>query len=143
MKRFLSLVVLFLATTLAMVAQIDFKVSYNRVSPTELDVVFTGTADAGWHIYSTNIPDGGPNPAEFGLDKIEGAELVGALKPGAGAKTEYDAMFEMDITFFENNCTFTQRVKLLAENYAVKGYLNYSACNDQNCLPPTNVEFDL
>ena len=143
MKRFLSLAVLFLATTLAMVAQIDFKVSYNRVSPTELDVVFTGTADAGWHIYSTNIPDGGPNPAEFGLDKIEGAELVGALKPGAGAKTEYDAMFEMDITFFENNCTFTQRVKLLAENYAVKGYLNYSACNDQNCLPPTNVEFDL
>ena len=143
MKRFLSLAVLFLATTLAMVAQIDFKVSYNRVSSTELDVVFTGTADAGWHIYSTNIPDGGPNPAEFGLDKIEGAELVGALRPGAGAKTEYDAMFEMDITFFENNCTFTQRVKLLAENYAVKGYLNYSACNDQNCLPPTNVEFDL
>ena len=143
MKRFLSLAVLFLATTLAMVAQIDFKVSYKRVSPTELDVVFTGTAEPGWHIYSTNIPDGGPNPAMFGLDKIEGAELVGKLKPGAGAKKEYDAMFEMDITFFENNCTFTQRVKLTAENYAVKGYLNYSACNDQNCLPPTNVEFDL
>ena len=74
MKRFLSLAVLFLATTLAMVAQIDFKVSYNRVSPTELDVVFTGTADAGWHIYSTNIPEDGPNPATFGLDKNEGAE---------------------------------------------------------------------
>ena len=143
MKRFLSLAVLFLATTLAMVAQINFEVSYKRVSPTELDVVFTGTAEPGWHIYSTNIPDGGPNPAMFGLDKIEGAELVGKLKPGAGAKKEYDAMFEMDITFFENNCTFTQRVKLTAENYAVKGYLNYSACNDQNCLPPTNVEFDL
>ena len=143
MKRLFSMVVLLITTTAAMVAQINFNVSYKRVSPTELDVVFTGTADAGWHIYSTNIPDGGPNPAEFGVDKLEGAELVGSLQPGAGAKTEYDAMFEMDITFFENNCTFTQRLKLTAENYAVKGYLNYSACNDQNCLPPTNVEFDL
>lgn len=143
MKKFLSLTVLFLATSLAMVAQINFQVSYNRVSPTELDVVFSGTAEPGWHIYSTNLPEDGPNPAEFGLDKIEGAELVGSLKPGAGAKTQYDPMFEMDITFFENKCTFTQRIKLTAENYAVKGYLTYSACNDQNCLPPTSVEFDL
>lgn len=143
MKKFLSMIAFFLATTMAMVAQIDFKVSYNRVSPTELDIVFKGTAASGWHIYSTNIPEDGPNPATFGLDKIEGAELVGGLKPGPGAKTEYDAMFEMDITFFENSCTFTQRVKLTAENYAVKGYLNYSACNDQNCLPPTNVECEV
>ena len=143
MKRILSLAVFLFATTVAMVAQIDFKVSYNRVSPTELDVVFSGTAEPGWHIYSTNLPEDGPNPAEFGLDKIEGAELVGNLKPGAGAKTQYDPMFEMDITFFENKCTFTQRIKLTAENYAVKGYLTYSACNDQNCLPPTSVEFDL
>ena len=143
MKKFLSLTVLFLATSLAMVAQINFQVSYNRVSPTELDVVFSGTAEPGWHIYSTNLPEDGPNPAEFGLDKIEGAELSGSLKPGAGAKTQYDPMFEMDITFFENKCTFTQRIKLTAENYAVKGYLTYSACNDQNCLPPTSVEFDL
>ncbi|MBQ2123980.1 MAG: thiol:disulfide interchange protein, partial [Bacteroidaceae bacterium] len=143
MKKFVSLFALLFAATITMVAQIDFKVSYNRVSPTEIDVVFTGTAEPGWHIYSTNLPEGGPNSAEFGTDVIKGAELVGTLKPGAGAKTEYDKMFEMDITFFENSCTFTQRVKLTAPAYEVKGYLNYSACNDENCLPPTNVDFAL
>ena len=143
MKKFISLFALLFAATITMVAQIDFKVSYNRVSPSEIDVVFTGTAEPGWHIYSTNLPEGGPNSAEFGTDVIKGAELVGELKPGAGAKTEYDKMFEMDITFFENSCTFTQRVKLTAATYEVKGYLNYSACNDENCLPPTNVEFTL
>ena len=143
MKKLFTLSLLFFMTTVAMLAQIDFKVSYNRVSPTEIDIVFSGTAEPGWHVYSTNLPEGGPNSAVFGTDLIKGAELVGELKPGAGAKTQFDPMFEMNITFFENSCSFTQRVKLTAKDYQVKGYLNYSACNDQNCLPPTNVEFDM
>lgn len=143
MKKLFTLSLLFFMTTVAMLAQIDFKVSYNRVSPTEIDILFSGTAEPGWHVYSTNLPEGGPNSAVFGTDLIKGAELVGELKPGAGAKTQFDPMFEMDITFFENSCSFTQRVKLTAKDYQVKGYLNYSACNDQNCLPPTNVEFDM
>jgi hypothetical protein len=113
------------------------------VSATEIDIVFSGTAEPGWHIYSTNLPEDGPNSAMFGTDLIKGAEVMGELKPGPGAKTEFDKMFEMNITFFEDKCTFTQRVKLTSKDYQVKGYLNYSACNDQNCLPPTNVEFDL
>ena len=143
MKKLFTLSLLFFMTTVAMLAQIDFKVSYNRVSPTEIDILFSGTAEPGWHVYSTNLPEGGPNSTVFGTDLIKGAELVGELKPGAGAKTQFDPMFEMNITFFENSCSFTQRVKLTAKDYQVKGYLNYSACNDQNCLPPTNVEFDM
>ena len=143
MKKLFTLSLLFFMTTVAMLAQIDFQVSYNRVSPTEIDILFSGTAEPGWHVYSTNLPEGGPNSTVFGTDLIKGAELVGELKPGAGAKTQFDPMFEMNITFFENSCSFTQRVKLTAKDYQVKGYLNYSACNDQNCLPPTNVEFDM
>ena len=143
MRKFIALTLLFFTTTVAMLAQIDFKVSYERVSATEIDIVFSGTAEPGWHIYSTNLPEDGPNSAMFGTDLIKGAEVMGELKPGPGAKTEFDKMFEMNITFFEDKCTFTQRVKLTSKDYQVKGYLNYSACNDQNCLPPTNVEFDL
>ena len=141
MKRFFTAtLLLFVAVFTAVQAQINFKVSQKRVSPTEIDVIFTGTADAGWHVYSTNIPDGGPNPAVFGVDKSKGVELVGGLKPGPGAKTQFDPMFEMNITFFENKCTFTQRVRLTEANYELAGYLEYSACNDQNCMPPTTVE---
>ena len=143
MKKTFALALLLLTICTSAWAQIDFKVDYKRVSPTEFDIIFTGTADAGWHIYSTNLPDGGPNPAVFGVDKKSGVEPVGALKPGAGAKTEYDPMFEMDITFFENKCTFTQRVRLTQQNYELAGYLEYSACNDQSCLPPTTVECKL
>lgn len=141
MKRFCITTLLLLASLFtALQAQINFTVSQKRVSPTEIDVVFTGTAEPGWHVYSTDLPEGGPNPAVFGIDHAKGVELVGKLKAGAGAKTQFDPMFEMDITFFENNCTFTQRVRLTEENYELSGFLEYSACNDQNCLPPTAVE---
>ena len=144
MKKFLSLILLlFTAALTAAVAQVDFTVSYKRVNPTTIDIVFTGTAQPGWHIYSTNIPDGGPTPASFGVDHIKGAKLKGKLKAGAGAKTMNDPIFEMPVTFFEGHATFTQRVELIDKNYELKGYLKYGACNDENCLPPTSVDAKL
>jgi len=144
MKKILSLgILLFLLVTVAAQAQVNFTVQYKRVNATTIDIVFHGTAQAGWHIYSTNIGEGGPTPASFGLDNIKGAKLVGSLKAGAGAKTKDDPIFEMPVTYFEGKATFTQRVELLEKNYELKGYLKYGACNDQSCLPPTSVDAKL
>ena len=144
MKRFVyTTLLLFLAAALAVQAQVSFSVAYKRVNATTIDIVFTGTADAGWHIYSTNIADGGPTAAAFGVDRIKGAKLKGSLKPGPGAKTMQDPIFEMPVTYFENKAVFTQRVELLEKDYELKGYLKFGACNDENCLPPTSVDAKL
>ena len=140
MKKFLSLTLLLLVTVvMAVQAQVSFTVKYKRVNPTTVDIVFTGTAQSGWHIYSTNIGEGGPTRATFGVDKIKGAKLKGGLKGGPGAKTMQDPIFEMPVTYYEGHATFTQRVELLDKDYELKGYLKYGACNDENCLPPTSV----
>ena len=120
-------------------AQVSSKVDYKRVSPTEIDVIYTLTPQPGWHIYSTNIPAGGPTSATFEVDSKSGAELVGGLKAGPGAKTVNDPIFEMQVSWFEHPCTFTQRLKLTAKDYNLKGYLRYGACNDESCLPPQSV----
>ena len=142
MKKAFTLILLLLSAALpaALHAQVSFTVSQKRVGPAEIDIVFTGRADAGWHVYSTNLPPDGPNPATFNVDKSRGVELVGGLRHGGGEKRVYDPMFEMELRFFEGQCTFTQRVRLTAPEYELAGYLEYSACNDQNCLPPTAVE---
>lgn len=141
MKKLLTLIIMFLLVAVAAVqAQVSFSVSYKRVNPTTIDIVFTGRADPGWHIYSTNIGEGGPTPASFGIDKIKGAKLKGALKAGPGAKSMMDPIFEMQVSYFEGHATFTQRVELLDKDYELKGYLKYGACNDENCLPPTTVD---
>lgn len=140
MKKFLSLTLLLLVTVvMAVQAQVSFTVKYKRVNPTTVDIVFTGTAQPGWHIYSTNIGEGGPTRATFGVDKIKGAKLKGGLKGGPGAKTMQDPIFEMPVTYYEGHATFTQHVELLDKDYELKGYLKYGACNDENCLPPTSV----
>ena len=144
MKKILfSTLVLLLIVVTAVQAQVNFSVQYKRVNATTVDIVFHGKADAGWHIYSTNIGEGGPTPATFGVDRIKGARLKGSLKPGPGAKTMQDPIFEMPVTFFENQATFTQRVELTEKEYELKGYLKFGACNDENCLPPTSVDCKL
>lgn len=138
MKRLLTMVCLAMITLIA-AAQVSFSTSYKRVSPTEIDIIFSGSADKGWHVYGTSIPDGGPNPAIFGTDKIKGAKLKGGLKGGPGLKKAFDDMFGMEISFYEHKAQFTQRVELTAKDYELEGYLQFSACNDENCLPPTDV----
>ena len=128
-----------LAVTAAQ-AQVKFSVSTKRVSPTEIDVVFTGNIASGWHVYGTDIAHGDPTVATFGTDVLKGAKLKGALRPGAGLKRKQDPIFDMPVSYFEHTAQFTQRIELTEKQYEVKGYLRYGACNDENCLPPTTVE---
>lgn len=142
MKKILTLSLLFLLSALAAVqAQVQFTVKYNRVNATTIDIVFTGKADNGWHIYSVSQPADGPTPATFNLDKIKGAKLKGGLKAGKGVIKKQEAMFDnAEVSYFEHQAVFTQRIELTEKDYVIQGYLNYGACNDENCLPPTNVE---
>ncbi len=144
MKKILfSLIVSFLA--FAMYAQIQepvkFKTELKNVSATEVEIVFTASIEQGWHVYSTDLGDGGPISATFNTDKLTGAQLDGKLRPVGKEIASFDKLFEMDVRYFEHTAQFVQKLKLTGGDYQVTGYLEYGACNDENCLPPTQVEF--
>ena len=120
---------------------VQFKTELKKISETEAQIIFTGTIDAGWHVYSTELPEGGPISATFNTDKMEGMELDGKLTPQGKEIENYDKMFEMNVRYFEDKATFVQKLKITAANYFIEGYLQYGSCNDENCLPPTDVEF--
>ena len=134
-----------LLVALAVQAQIQdpvkFKTEWKQLTDNEVEIVFTGTIDPGWHVYSTDLGDGGPISATFNTDKLEDAELVGTLKPVGKEVSSFDKLFEMQVRYFEYTAQFTQALKLTGGDYRVEGYLEYGACNDENCLPPTQVEF--
>ncbi|MBQ8606814.1 MAG: thiol:disulfide interchange protein, partial [Bacteroidaceae bacterium] len=120
---------------------IKFKTELAKLSDTEAELVFQATIDEGWHLYSTELPEDGPVSATLNIEQMEGVELVGKLTPRGKIIEHYDAMFEMDLRYFEHEGAFVQKLKFKGGNYSISGYLNYAACNDQNCLPPTDVEF--
>ena len=133
---------LFSLVAMAQQNPVHFSVQQKQVSPTEVEVVFTAKIDQGWHVYSTNLPADGPTSASLHVDKAEGLTPVGKLTPRGKELNVYDKTFEMKLRYFENSVGFVQRYKITAKTYSIKGYLEYGACNDEMCLPPTQVEFN-
>lgn len=119
---------------------VTFSVTQKKVSDDEIVVTFKGSIESGWHVYSTDIAGGGPTPATFNVDKAKGIKPEGKLKAIGNVKRSHDAIFNMELSFFEGTCTFEQKQKITEKNYSLKGYLEYGACNDQNCTPPTPVD---
>lgn len=144
MKKIYSLC-LMLLVALAAYAQIQepvkVKTELNKLSDTEAEIVFFASIEDGWHLYSTDLGAGGPISATFNVDKMQGAELDGKLKAIGDEITTFDKLFEMQVRYFSNNAKFVQKLKLIAATYEIDGYLEYGACNDENCLPPTQVPF--
>ena len=144
MKKFISFLLLSFVVY-ALQAQIKdpvkFKTELNTLSDTEAEIVFTATIDNGWHVYSTELGDGGPISATFNVDKKSGLELAGKLKPVGKEVATFDKLFEMKVRYFENTAKFIQKVKLTGGAYEIEGYLEYGACDDESCLPPTEVPF--
>jgi len=145
MKKFLSVLLAFLCLGVAnaqFANPVKVTTSIKETSATEAVITFHATIDGGWHMYSTQVVPDGPTPCTLNVEKISGAKLDGALKPVGTPIKHYEDMFEADVYYFEKSATFTQKLKLTGGKYEVAGYMEYGACNDQNCIPPTSVDFD-
>lgn len=142
-KTFFATLLLLLAVVVQAQIQepVKFKSELKTLSTDEVEIIFTGTIDKGWHVYSTDLGDGGPISATFNVEKVSGAELVGKLKPVGKEISAFDKLFEMKVRYFANTAQFVQKLKLTGGAYQIDGYLEYGACNDENCLPPTQVPF--
>ena len=105
----------------------------------EAEIVFSGRIEAGWHIYSTNLGSSGPTEASFHVNKADGIELVGKLMPRGNEKSHFDAMFGMNVRYFEGTAQFVQKIRFTKPTYTIDAYLEYGVCSDENCLPPGEV----
>ena len=139
--------ILFLMLPLLVCAQLEepvkFEVKQRKVSPTEILLEFHGTIDSGWHIYSCDMPHGGPTVASFHMEKTKGVKPVGKLEAKGNVKEKYDDLFSMNVKYMEGTALFQQRLQITEKNYAASGYLEYGTCNDQSCLPPKEVPFEI
>ena len=144
MKKISSFLILVMCS-LSLLAQmhnpVSMSVTQNKLSETEFEIVFSGKADAGWHVYSTDILDGGPTAATIDFEEQTGVEPVGKLMPKGQVHTAFDNMFGMEVSYMEGEVAFVQKMRITGATYSVKGYLTYGACNDENCMPPTSVDF--
>nr|WP_199001842.1 thioredoxin family protein [Flavobacterium sp. ASV13] len=139
----ISLLLLFSAIGQAQIYNpVKWKTSVQKISDTEYELQAKAIIESGWHLYSQNIPEGGPNPTSFTFPKSTDFQLAGSVNEEKG-KTVNDAVFKMQIRFFEKETTFRQRIKTTAAKpFQIKAEVEFMVCNDQNCLPPGTDELE-
>ena len=144
MKKLLTICVLlvaFVAAKAQMMDPVHFTTQMKDLKNGEAELVFKATIDAGWHVYSTGLGDDGPISASFHQVKMDGAQPVGKLQARGKEIKQFDKLFEMELRYFEQAVTFVQKIKFTKSKYDIDCYIEYGACNDQSCLPPSEVAF--
>ena len=135
MKK-LIMSLLLLVTVLQAGAQKPVTVSHDLTAKgSEVVIEFIAEIEDGYYMYSTDIPKGGPKPTYVKFAELEGVELVGELAPVEKAKSKYEPVFEMQVTYFEEYASFTQKFKVLDKNFKLKGTMHYQSCGDMGCVP--------
>jgi len=146
MKKNTLLTCLVLLTGMSAFGQILKPVTWSyaakKTSATEATVFIKGTIDNGWHIYSQFLKEDGPSPTIFTFPAAKNYSLIGkTIEPKP--KSVYEPNFKMQVSYFENSVVFQQKVKLRAKSVTVKGKLEFMVCDDHQCLPPEEVEFNI
>ncbi len=139
-----GLLLIFLLVNYLLSAQIVSPVKWtfeqSKISDTEFELKMTATIDKGWHLYSTDLPEGGPIKTSFNFENLENVELDGEIIPSKKADEVFDPSFQMDLKWFSNEVTFTQKVKVKGAG-KISGFVEFMSCNDETCTPPEEVEF--
>ena len=146
MKKLISSIMLAL---LALVAQaqiltpVKWKIKLDdKGGAPEKEIVFTATADKGWHLYDMNLPEGGPVSTSFTFETLNGAELIGQPVPSVKPTTVYDEQFAMNLRWYPGTVSFTQKLKVTdPAKFKAEGEVEFMACNDETCLPPDQIPF--
>ena len=146
MKKLISSIMLALIA-LAAQAQILTPVKWkikldDKGGAPEKEIVFTATADKGWHLYDMNLPEGGPVSTSFTFETLNGAELIGQPVPSVKPTTVYDEQFAMNLRWYPDTVSFTQKLKVTdPAKFKAEGEVEFMACNDETCLPPDQIPF--
>ncbi len=144
MRRLITTITI-LTFVLGISAQLSNPVHFSAQLRTEngvdAEIIFTAKIDAGWHVYSTELGNNGPISATFNAVKMDGVETIGKLQARGNEIKQFDKLFEMELRYFEQAATFVQKVRFTKPDYDIDCYLEYGACNDQACLPPSEAAF--
>jgi len=145
-KRTLSILLFsFLAITLQ--AQIydpvtwDFR--YEKKGENIYDLIFTATIQSGSHIYSMDIPKGGPIPTTIQIDTLPGYSIDGKPYEVTRPEEVFDEAFGFKIKIFNEKAEFRQKITGNSPSFTVKGEVDFMSCNKSTCSPPKEVVFEI
>ena len=139
---FLIFLILFASFTSAQIYDpVSWDFSFEKKGDRQYELIFSASIDENSHIYSMDIPDGGPIPTSFTFDTVPGYKLIGKSYEVTKPVELLDEAFGFKIKTFSTKAEFRQKIFAAESSFTVKGAVNFMACNNATCSPPKDVEF--
>ncbi|MDY0779970.1 protein-disulfide reductase DsbD family protein [Tenacibaculum sp. IB213877] len=142
MKKIISLFLFLIGTIMysQIFEPVNWSTSTKKIAKNQYELIAQATISSGWHLYSQQVPKGGPRPTVFSyIFPEEEFKLIGKTEEGEGHTID-DPVFEMEIKFFDNTATFKQKVEVQEGVKVIKANVEFMVCNEIRCLPPKEVE---
>ncbi len=140
----LAVLMLFCGMGFAQFSPVNWSHRAEKITDEEYKITFTAEIESGWYVYSQFLEDGGPIPTAFTFTTEEGIELIGkAEEQGDHKKENFDKLFEMKLIKYAEKVAFVQKVKVSKNVKTIRGYLTFMTCNDESCLPPKDIDFEI
>ena len=115
-----------------------------NTTSTTAEININATIEEGWHLYGLILPPDGPRATSIVFESIENATKIGNLQTPSKLLKQFDSNFNMELNWYVNNAVFIQKIKFSdASKVKVKGYVEFMACDDKSCLPPSKKPFSL
>lgn len=125
----------FLNTHAQILETVSWEFTTEKLSDTELNLVFKAQIDKEWHLYSQNFEDGGPVRLSFTFEGSKNYERIGEVEEITKAKKTFDEIFEMDIEYFEYEAILKQKIKVLSNAaFTIAGEMEYQTCREGECV---------
>lgn len=120
---------------------VQWEFSKNHLGGNKWELVFTAYIESGWSVYSQHLDDNGPVPTSVNFNSTLGFSMLGQTSETGNEERGYDKIFEMDVVKYHDEMVLVQVVEVDEDTREISGYVEYMACDDTRCLPPTPVDF--
>jgi len=120
---------------------VSWTFSQKALPNNEIELSFIATIEPGWHLYSQFLPEGGPVVTTFNYEKNASVQILGKVTEPQPTE-EFDKNFNMKLKYFFNKAIFTQKIKVNAATTVLKGNIVFMCCNDMECIPPKEQNFN-
>lgn len=145
-KNVFAVLTLFLGLSVSAMAQmkepVKWKVEIKEVNNYEVQLVANATVESGWKVYGLNVPEGGPVATEITIEEGVGYKPLKKPLEKTAPIVKYDDVFDMEVPYFKEKATIVQNIRVTKRPATIKGYITFMCCNNETCLPPTDVDFE-
>ncbi len=115
---------------------VKWNIRSSQVEGAKYEVIFEATISPGWHLYSMDLPPGGPIPTTFIFNDSKNYTKKGVVTQIGNLKHEFDDIFGVNVSYFAHDAKFIQAIELSKGIYGarVDGVIEYQVCFEDKCI---------